>query len=103
MFELLDASLQNLLDDPAVGIPFPELLNADISFITPEKGYAPGQETLNLFLYETRENRELRDLTPIFDQINGVSVKRRPYLRVDCSYMVTAWSKKSGADKNSAE
>jgi hypothetical protein len=103
MFDQLDASLGLLLNDSAIAPAFPELFNADIAFTTPEKAYKYTQETLNLFLYETRENRELRRADPIVEYRNGLSARRRPPLRVDCSYMVTAWSKKNLPDKVAAE
>ncbi len=102
MFDLLDAALKAMLDDPAIGVTRP-LFVADISFVTPERGYAPSQETVNLFLYETKENRVLRDTAPIQEIRNGASVRRMPPLRVDCSYLVTAWSKKTDAAKIAAE
>ncbi len=103
MFKLLDDSLKGVLQDAAVNAAFPALFSADVSFVTPEKPYLPAQETLNLFLYETRENRELRDLTPLLERQNGVAVRRRAPLRVDCLYMVTAWSHQNGALKVAAE
>jgi hypothetical protein len=89
MFNLLDDTLKGMLDDASVNAVSPTLYNADVSFITPDKSYAPQQETLNLFLYEARENRELREVTPIVEQVNGMTVTRKPPLRVVCSYMVT--------------
>lgn len=103
MFDLLDTVLKKMLDDARMAPALQPLLDADVSFITPERGYKPGQETVNLFLYETRENRELRDPVPIVETLNGLSVRRQPPLRVDCAYMVTAWSKKTGVDKVAAE
>jgi len=103
MFDLLDRVLQLMLDDASMKGILPELYNADVSFITPAKAHPPTQETVNLFLYETRENRELRDPAPVIEIRDGLSFRRRPPLRVDCAYMVTAWSKKSGADKVAAE
>ena len=103
MFDRLDAALASLLHDAAMPPALAELLAADISFVTPHKTYAPSQETVNLFLFETVENRALRDVVPIEDRRNGVSIRRRPPVRVDCSYLVTTWSKKTGAVKVSAE
>lgn len=103
MFDLLDRTLRELLDDPVVSTAFPPLRNADVSFITPEKLYTYARDTVNLFLYETKENRELREVAPVVEQRNGLSIRRRPPLRVDCSYMVTAWSKQTGAGKVAAE
>jgi hypothetical protein len=103
VIDLLDTVLKKLLDDTRMAPALQPLLDADVSFITPDRHYKPGQETINLFLYETRENRDLRDPVPIVETRNGLSVRRRPPLRVDCSYMVTAWSKQTGVDKVAAE
>ena len=62
MFHDLDSTLQAILDDPAAPA---QLLAADVSFETPEKGYAPGQPTVNLFLFDVHENRSVRDPVPI--------------------------------------
>lgn len=94
MFNLLDDTLAKLLDaapPSAAGVHFG---TADISFETPEKGFAPrrGDLAINLFLYEVKENRELRQAMPDRDAMNSRAFLRRAPLRVDCSYMVTAWS-----------
>lgn len=91
MFNDLDATLVQLLNDA----PAPELQqlrNADVSFVTPDRNFAPPQDTVDLFLYEVRENRELRDSRPIVER-NGTSFRRRRApLRADCSYIVTTWT-----------
>jgi hypothetical protein len=69
-----------------------QLLAADVSFETPDRNYAPTTPTVNLFLFEVKENRELRDPEPIVDKVGDIFVRRLPPLRVDCSYLVTAWS-----------
>ncbi len=99
MFDQLDSALGELLHDGAMQAVLPELYAADVSFATPEKGYPHSQETVNLFLYETKENRELRSPLPDDSVGNGLGVRRRAPLRVDCAYMVTAWSKDPGAQK----
>jgi hypothetical protein len=99
MFDQLDATLGELLHDGAMQTVLPELYGASVSFATPEKGYPYSQETVNLFLYETKENRELRSPLPDDSLSNGLGVRRRAPLRVDCSYMVTTWSKDPGAQK----
>ena len=92
MFRDLDDTLKRILDDPAMDPPLTALLNADVSFVTPDKNFTPVQPTVNLFLYEVVENRELRDPVPITEIVGGVVVRRPPPLRVDCKYLVTAWS-----------
>jgi Pvc16 N-terminal domain/Carboxypeptidase regulatory-like domain len=100
MLEDLDSSLAALFDDAAA----PEALrSADVAFDTPDKDYRPTQPTLNLFLHEVTENRTLRDearvVTPSVstraDRRPGAGDKyssRLPSMRLDCTYLVTAWS-----------
>jgi len=98
MFQDLDLTIEAMLNDR---IAPTELRAADVSFETPDKGFGPGLRlaTLNLFLTEIRENRELRDPTPIIEKIGDVYVQRRPPLRVDCEYVVTAWADPSSNQK----
>lgn len=96
MFQDLDSTVEAILDN--IDAP-QQLRNADVSFETPDKGYKPSQATVNLFLYEVKENRELRDPEPVFDLINGRYQRQQPPLRIDCSYLVTAWSEKTGGEK----
>ena len=89
MFQDLDTAIESILnlgDAPA------QLLAADVSFETPDRNYAPTIPTVNLFLFEVKENRELRDPEPIVDKVGDVFIRRQPPLRVDCTYLVTAWS-----------
>jgi hypothetical protein len=104
MFQDLDASLQALINDQWIPGSFTELANADISFETPERTYAPNQLTLNLFLYEVKENRELRDNVMIQrpDAASGYKLARPP-LRLDCAYVATAWSQRNAAARIAEE
>lgn len=100
MFQDLDSTLQAILDDAAAPA---QLQAADVSFETPEKGYTPGQKTVNLFLFDVHENRNFRDPVPI-RSLNGTIYERKPPpLRVDCSYLVTTWSNNVGALKVAEE
>ncbi len=94
MFQDLDKTLQAIFEDPAAP---PALRDADVSFETPDKNYTPNQATLNLFLHEIKENRDLRDPEPIQVFENGIYTRRLPPLRVACSYLVTGWSSQTGA------
>lgn len=96
MFQDLDDTLKHFLHSSAA--PF-ELRNADISFETPDKNYSPTQATVNLFLYEVKENRELRDPVPIVEKSENRFVRRQPPLRVTCDYIITAWSNQVSAAK----
>jgi hypothetical protein len=89
MIDDLDASLLRLLGDPKA----PQAVrDADVSFETPAKSYAPTRPTLNLFLHQITENQTLREAAPTVDRSGSNVMRRRPPLRVDCGYLVTAWS-----------
>jgi hypothetical protein len=90
MFHDLDKTLERLLDDAAVPS---QLRNAGVSFESPDDSFKPQNpdSAINLFLYEVKENRELRDPVPITEISLGTFTRRLPPLRVDCSYLVTAW------------
>jgi hypothetical protein len=96
MFHHLDTTLKNILDDPAAP---QELREAEVSFLTPDREFKPEQATVNLFLHEVKENAALRDPLPIVELKDGVYQRRRPPLRVDCTYMVSAWSNATKAEK----
>jgi len=100
MFRDLDDTLNNILDDPAAP---DDLENAEVSFVLPDKTFVPDKPTINLFLYNVHENRMLRDPVPIVEKIGTSYVRRTPPLRVDCSYMVTAWGDGSGEEKAKRE
>lgn len=102
MFEDLDSTLSKVLNDaamksPPIVPPLTELFDADVSFITPDKNFGAldPKPAVNLFLYDVKENRDLRDSTPIIEKVGSGFVRRQPPVRIDCSYIVTAWSKKT--------
>src|SRR6266566_4862553 len=102
MFQDLDTTLTQILNDAAPA-ELPELRSADVSFETPDKNFTPPQATVNLFLYDVKENRDLRDPTPILEKVGNTFIRRPPPARVDCSYIVTAWSSGAGAAKVAGE
>ena len=91
MINDLDETLKQLLVDKA-GLSPSEV---DISFDTPTRDWSTPvtRPTVNLYLYDLRENRQLRetywDGEP--DANGRVNLKRRP-LRIDLSYMITCWT-----------
>ncbi|HYU34441.1 MAG TPA: DUF4255 domain-containing protein [Thermoanaerobaculia bacterium] len=92
MIDDLDRSLENLLKRE---LP-PELVaQITISFATPDGQFPPASVSLpaiDLFLYDIRENRDLRDSEwRIERQNDGTAVRKAPPVRVDCSYLITAW------------
>lgn len=86
-----DRSLRNLLTlecgDP---LPF------DVSFAAPDKDFAPlsgSRHTLNCYLYDISEDRELRGNEPLLKRgMDGRYERVPPPARVKLSYCVTAWS-----------
>lgn len=91
MIRDLSETLRALLDDPALAADFPDLAAAQIAFDRPAEGFSPGQTTVDLFLYDIRENMELRSNEPLHTRTNGDVVIRRAPTRVACSYLLTAW------------
>ncbi|MFI8234991.1 Pvc16 family protein [Streptomyces sp. NPDC085900] len=100
MFQDLDATLMAMLSAPAAP---PEVRAADVSFDTPDKAFNPTQTTVDLFLHEVQENRELRNQAPLVDKTDDGFVTRHRPLRVDCTYLVTAWSTQSAGLKAAEE
>ncbi|HUS12541.1 MAG TPA: Pvc16 family protein [Pyrinomonadaceae bacterium] len=102
MFQDLDSTLTRILDDTAMQTsivpPLAELFNAQVSFITPDRTFPPTitQATIDLFLYDVKENRELREPVPIVEKVGNSFRRLMPPVRVDCSYIVTAWSNAPG-------
>jgi hypothetical protein len=100
VFNDLDTTLRAVLDDSAAPAA---LRGAEVSFETPEKDFTPAQPLVNLFLYEVQENHQLRENGPIVDLVDGRYASGPPPVRIDCTYLVTAWSTKSGALKTEEE
>lgn len=91
MIRDLSLTLQAILDDPALAIEFPDLLAAQVAFDRPAEGFAPSVSTIDLFLFDVRENLELRSNEPdITLQDRTFQIRQAP-IRVACSYLVTAW------------
>jgi len=92
MFDDLDRTLEELLKH---GLPPALVETVDITFAAPDSQFPPAAVTLpaiNLFLYDVRENRELRSTEWIIERrSDGSATRQRPAVRVDCSYIVTAW------------
>lgn len=93
MIHHLDQALKELLTRE---LPTDLATGVKISFATPDDKFPPSAVTLpaiDFFLYDIRENRDLRDNEWRLErQNNGTVMKRRAPVRVDCSYLITAWS-----------
>jgi hypothetical protein len=70
---------------------------ADIEFDQPKREWSArvSRPTLNLFLYDIRENQKLRQVQPMWDLVenpDGTVGHRRKPVRLDLHYMITAWA-----------
>lgn len=96
MIDDLDRTMETLLKRE---LP-PDLVSqVNISFATPDDTFPPAPLTLpavDLFLYDVRENRDLRTNEWVVDRRpDGITSKKRPPVRVECSYLVTAWASRN--------
>ena len=96
MINDLDKTLEQLLKQD---LPQELVSQVTISFATPDGQFPPSSVTLpaiDLFLYDVRENRDLRTNEWIVErQSNGTATKKRSPVRVECSYLITAWPSES--------
>ncbi len=96
MINDLDKSVEELLRRE---LPPALVEQVAISFAAPDTDFPPSGVALpaiDLFLYDIRENLELRNTGWIIDRsFDGASVRRRAPVRIDCSYLITAWSESS--------
>jgi hypothetical protein len=88
MIRDLSETLQVILNQP--GLPR-ELAEAEIVFDRPVAQFTPQKTCINLFLYDIRENVELRSNESTVERESGQVIIRHPSLRVACTYLVTAW------------
>jgi hypothetical protein len=100
MIDDLDRAVEELLKrelSPAL------VEQVGISFAAPDSEFPPSAVTLpavDLFLYDIRENLELRNTGWILEhRDDGTAVKRRNPVRVDCSYLITAWASESSTTR----
>ena len=96
MIDDLDRTLQELLRRE---LPPAIVSQVSLSFAAPDDQFPPSGVSLpaiDLFLYDLRENQSLRTAEWTVERRgNGTATKKRPPVRVDCSYLVTAWSSDS--------
>ncbi|MBL7200036.1 MAG: DUF4255 domain-containing protein [Anaerolineae bacterium] len=91
MIESLDLTIKKLILQKGLF----DLSDVEIRFDQPTRDWAAGltKPAINCYLYDIRENRELRNREWIVDrQPNGQTRKKIAPLRVDVSYLVTAWT-----------
>jgi len=93
MIRDLSLTLQAILSQ--AGLPA-ELASAQIVFDRPTAQFTPTQTSIDLFLYDIRENLDLRSNEAIVTKQDGKANIQTPLVRLACSYLVTAWPKASG-------
>ena len=95
MLNELDLTLRALLieDLPHV-VERIEADGFDVSFDVPNREFRSRltKPTLSLFLYNIQENADMRGQPWFTGRTNGSVTTTRPPVRLDCSYMITAWS-----------
>jgi hypothetical protein len=91
MIRDLSVTLQAILSDPSLAASFPELSKALIAFDRPDDGFKPAQTMVDLFLFDVRENMELRSNEPKIERMNGQATIHQAPMRVACTYLITAW------------
>ncbi|MCC2959344.1 DUF4255 domain-containing protein [Massilia sp. IC2-278] len=74
----------------------------EISFAAPDDAFPPQSVTLpaiDLFLYDLRENLELRESEAWVERAGDATALSRPApVRVDASYLITAWPRPTVTD-----
>ncbi|HET9658360.1 MAG TPA: DUF4255 domain-containing protein [Kineosporiaceae bacterium] len=91
MLNLLDESLDAFLRE-AVPLPAREV---DISFEAPDRDWGTriSRPTVNVFLWDVRRNLAEQDAgMEIRRGPGGRLVRQEPWPRIDCRYLVTAWT-----------
>ncbi len=100
MIDDLDKTVQELLKRE---LSRAFLKQVGISFAAPDSEFPPAGVILpavDLFLYDIRENLELRSTGWIVEHSDdGTATKRRKPVRVDCSYLITAWASEGSTSR----
>jgi hypothetical protein len=86
----VDATLKDLLVQK---MPL-DVSAVDVSFDMPNRDWAGrvNRPTLNLFLYDVRENHELRSNQRALLRNGAVGSERRAPVRMDLTYLISAWT-----------
>ncbi|MCK7494850.1 MAG: DUF4255 domain-containing protein [Comamonadaceae bacterium] len=91
MIDDLDESLKTLL---ARELPPAISDQVSVSFAAPDDAFHSSVKlpAVDLFLYDIRENLELRSNDEFLERrLEGSAVRQRAPVRVDASYLITAW------------
>ena len=75
-----------------------------VSFAAPDDQFSVKPPAVDLFLYDVRENLELRSNDEVVErQTDWTSIRYRPPVRVDASYLITAWPGGGAGQTDSSE
>jgi len=90
MIQDLDDTLKELLVQK---VPI-DATSVDIKFDMPTKDWAAAvtKPTVDLFLYDVRENHELRNNQRYLTRSGATATERRAPVRLDFTYLITAWT-----------
>src|SRR5450432_3764202 len=91
MIDDLGRTLKAVLSDPNSVAQFPQLGAADIVFDRPLDPFTPAKTTIDLFLYDLREDTDLRSNEYTTTRVGNQVITHPAALRLACSYLVTAW------------
>ncbi len=92
MIQDLDDTLKELL---VKKMPI-DLATIDIKFEMPDKDWEtklPARPTINLYLYDIRENHELRSNERFLARNGATGTETNAPSRIDFAYLITAWTK----------
>ena len=96
MLQDLDATLAALLQAEL------SVQNVAISFAPPDDQFPPSGVSLpaiDFFLYDIREDHDLRlNQWDLERGADGMTTRKRPPVRVTCSYLITSWPSSSAPD-----
>ena len=99
MIHDLDQSLAALLSRELPGRD-----QITVSFAAPDDQFAVKLPAVDLFLYDLRENLELRSNDDEIERHDdGTATRFQPPVRVDASYLITAWPGGAGGHSDSSE
>ncbi|MBC7314860.1 MAG: DUF4255 domain-containing protein [Chloroflexi bacterium] len=99
MIDLLDETLRDLIIQRGMFDPD----SVEVSFDQPTGTWAAGltRPTINCYLYDIRENTELRSAEWIVEQNEkGQASKRLAPRRFNLSYLITAWTQNQAEDEH---
>jgi hypothetical protein len=114
VFALVDDALQELFETrmKTLGAGTTGVLPGQVGIQPPDKDWpsefaasvpSPPTRGLNVYLAEVRENRKLRSNQRAERTVNGHVYSEPPPMRVDCHYVISAWSNNTRREARTRE